>query len=207
VKRYPLSLYVTRALKDELVQAARLSGRALTAEIEARLQRSLAEDHGNLLDLLTLAEQVIELVRRNWAAGTGTVPPVPVVISRQRAPARAAAGHPRTEPADDQHDGDREADRKWFSGMLAEHGKPGEVGRLLPAELGVERGNDGPVVTVRQEGIVHEIPLSFEEALQVVGDLYEASGPDEKRAILEAFGLAEKDERAAAEPERKLRRR
>ena len=44
MKRYPLSLYVTKALKDQLVEASKASGRPLTGEIEARLQRTLEED-------------------------------------------------------------------------------------------------------------------------------------------------------------------
>jgi len=51
-KRFPLSLYVTRALKDELVQAAKLSGVPLTTEIEARLWRTLDQDRSkDKLDL------------------------------------------------------------------------------------------------------------------------------------------------------------
>lgn len=72
IKRSPLSLYVTKALKDRLVEASKVSGRPLTQEIEVRLLRTLAEDPGRdeaEVRLDNLARQIIELVRRNWNAG------------------------------------------------------------------------------------------------------------------------------------------
>jgi hypothetical protein len=43
-KRHSVVLYVTRAMKQELDEASKRSGRSLTAEVEARLQRTLDED-------------------------------------------------------------------------------------------------------------------------------------------------------------------
>jgi hypothetical protein len=45
-KRHPLILRTTKGLMDELAKASKASGRSLTEEIEFRLARSLAEDHG-----------------------------------------------------------------------------------------------------------------------------------------------------------------
>jgi len=45
-KRTPLTIRSTQALKEELVKAAKASGRSLAQEIELRLVRSLIEDHG-----------------------------------------------------------------------------------------------------------------------------------------------------------------
>lgn len=206
VKRYPLSLYVTKELKDRLVAASKVSGRPLTQEIEARLLRTLDEDSGKderELRLDNLAREITELVRRNLEAE----PPFLVVGYR---PPSAAGSEPlaRTEPADDQRGSDQEANRDWVSGMLAEYRKPGEVASLLPAEMSLGRGDDGGlVVTLRQDGRVREIALTIEQTVQLVGDLYEAGGPGERRALLDAFGLAEKDEPAAIKPKRKSRRR
>jgi hypothetical protein len=44
VKREPLNIRTTRALKDALVAAARRSGHSLAQEIEFRLWRSLQDD-------------------------------------------------------------------------------------------------------------------------------------------------------------------
>jgi len=46
VKRHPLVIRTTQALKEDLVKASNASGRSLTEEIEYRLTRSIAEDHG-----------------------------------------------------------------------------------------------------------------------------------------------------------------
>jgi hypothetical protein len=43
-KRHSVVLYVTRAMKQELDEASKRSGRSLTAEVEARLRRTLDED-------------------------------------------------------------------------------------------------------------------------------------------------------------------
>jgi hypothetical protein len=44
VKQHTLSIRTTKALKDELVRASKVSGRSLAGEIEFRLSESLAAD-------------------------------------------------------------------------------------------------------------------------------------------------------------------
>ncbi|MGA7263433.1 MAG: hypothetical protein WA709_05730 [Stellaceae bacterium] len=44
IKRHPLTIRTTKALKDRLVEAARHSGRSLAGEIEFRLNQSFVPD-------------------------------------------------------------------------------------------------------------------------------------------------------------------
>jgi hypothetical protein len=88
IKRYPLALYVTKALKDELVEASKVSGRPLTQEIEARLLRTLEQDRGKdptkrRLENATqeswrqFNRALNELLRMNWEAGVEGTPLAP----------------------------------------------------------------------------------------------------------------------------------
>lgn len=85
IKRYPLALYVTKALKDELVEASKISGRPLTQEIEARLLRTLAEDRSKdptkrrldnavQLSWVRILRGLSELTRVSWEAGVEGTP-------------------------------------------------------------------------------------------------------------------------------------
>jgi hypothetical protein len=85
IKRYPLALYVTKALKDALVEASKVSGRPLTQEIEARLLRTLEEDRGRdptkrRLDSAThgswvqIVREISRLSRLSWEAGAEDTP-------------------------------------------------------------------------------------------------------------------------------------
>jgi hypothetical protein len=56
VKRYPLSLRVTKDIKDDLASIAKKAGRSISAEVEIRLQQSL--------DRKILLEMVREAVRK-----------------------------------------------------------------------------------------------------------------------------------------------
>jgi hypothetical protein len=83
-----VALYVTKALKDELVGASKVSGRPLTQEIEARLLRTLEEDrsktptnrrlenasHESWVGIL---RGVRELTRLSWEAGVEGTPLAP----------------------------------------------------------------------------------------------------------------------------------
>jgi hypothetical protein len=85
IKRYPLTLYVTKGLKDELVEASEVSGRPLTQEIEARLLRTLEQDRGKdptkrLLENATheswrrINRAISDLARVSWEAGVDGTP-------------------------------------------------------------------------------------------------------------------------------------
>jgi hypothetical protein len=88
IKRYPLARYVTNALKDELVEASKVSGRPLTQEIEARLLRTLREDrskdptkrrleNSTQESLVRIFRGISELTRVSWEAGAEGTPLAP----------------------------------------------------------------------------------------------------------------------------------
>jgi hypothetical protein len=172
VKRYPLSLYVTKELKERLVEASKVSGRPLTQEIEDRLQRTFEEDRGKderEIRLDILAREIIELVRRNWEAG-------PLVVSGYRPPSEAA-GEPlaRTDdPALDQHDGDRKAGDQTRHPVDMQYGES-RKGPRLPVEIEVARGEDGNVVLFSRRGgvVIQETqtPVDIAAAIQLVGEV------------------------------------
>jgi hypothetical protein len=77
-KRHPLILRTTKGLMDELAKASKASGRSLTEEIEFRLARSLAEDHGKSELDLRLDKAMGELkgaflVLAGYSRGAGAV--------------------------------------------------------------------------------------------------------------------------------------
>jgi len=153
MKRYPLSLYVTKALKDQLVQASQISGRPLTAEIEARLQRTLEEDRRKSELDLRIDKAMFEvrgamLVLTGYR-GIGAV------------------------------DTDRHLQQ-----VLAEHGEPGQPGRLLPVEISVTADGDGKVVLVtRRDGLViRETPLDAGTAARLADELLVVAGSAQKEA-------------------------
>lgn len=88
IKRYPLALYVTKALKDELVEASKVSGRPLTQEIEARLLRTLEEDrpkdptqrrseNATNESWVRIIRGIQQLSRLSWEAGVEGTPVPP----------------------------------------------------------------------------------------------------------------------------------
>jgi hypothetical protein len=91
LKRRPLTLHTTDGLKNELIKAAKASGRSLTQEVEYRLARSLSEDHNKpeaeiLVDniLFELRERVMLVVSGyRGAPGAKQSTPAPVVVSAE----------------------------------------------------------------------------------------------------------------------------
>jgi hypothetical protein len=70
-KRYPLGIRTTKALRDDLVEASKISGRSLTEEIEFHIQRSLSLDRdkdGREIQLERVMAEVMALVRAIWSA-------------------------------------------------------------------------------------------------------------------------------------------
>jgi hypothetical protein len=72
IKRSPLTLHITDALKDELRYEAQASGRSLTQEVEYRLRWSLSEHRARERPLAEirldfLLAEIGELVKANWA--------------------------------------------------------------------------------------------------------------------------------------------
>jgi hypothetical protein len=220
-KRVQLNVLVAPEVRERLVAMAAKTGRKLTHEVEHRLVRSLNEEEdrarsnvetridGLVDNIRNLVSQCFDDLADDFRA------PMPLLVLHGES---SAAGSESTaqpdkdlvaspEPVGEgQQHSDRAADRGWISGMLAEYGKHGDVARLLPAEISVGPGDDGGVmVTVRQDGRVREIPMPLQEALRIIGNAFEASGPSEKRAMLEVFGLSE--EPAAIKPKRKSQRR
>jgi hypothetical protein len=71
IKRSPLTLHITEALKDALRHEAQASGRSLTQEVEYRLRWSLSEHRAwerpvTELRLEALLSEIGELVKENW---------------------------------------------------------------------------------------------------------------------------------------------
>jgi hypothetical protein len=132
MKRYPLSLYVTKALKDQLVEASKASGRPLTGEIEARLQRTLEEDRPKdprSVRIDALANEIKNLAEQCFQDLTDdSRMPTPVVI-RSSSPAR---GEIPREPAvaDDKSSQiallkglvNSQMKGDFFKGLVARHG-------------------------------------------------------------------------------------
>jgi hypothetical protein len=181
VKRYPLTIRSTKAMKEELSRAAKASGRSLAEDMEDRLARSLWEDRDKgpvERRLEILMRQVADLVRLNWNAGVGAVDtPQPSVLT--------------------EHHGDRQAASKTIArGRFADFGKPGQPGRLLPVEVFLRQDDDTVVlVWCHGEHILLETAVDIGTFQRVVAD------------ELASRGRSQKAEPPSIEPKRGPRRR
>ena len=193
-ERETLTFRPTNGMKEELVRAAKRSGRSLAQEIEDRLGRSLWEDRDkNDLDLRLdiLTRQIQELVRACWAdPGTSAVDTPRPLILRQH-PGLHGAADPAVETTMQQP----EAGGQWRRVMLKSVGEPGELGRLHEIELSVACRDDGSVALVYRtlDGLV------FAERLLDPGEA--------KRAGEELLAAACGQEPAAVEPKRQPKSR
>ena len=198
LKRHPVALYVTKALKDQLVEASKISGRPLTGEIEARLLRTLAEDHGKSelevrVDkaMVELKETVFLLVGgyHHMGAETTLAKPTPKSKSRRAQRSEAVGEQPApTDLADDQRHGDRDAGGQSARAMLARVGEPGQPGLLVPIEISLLRRDDGSVSIVGRHGglvISESPPLDIATAQQLAGELLEACESGQKEELQE----------------------
>ncbi len=174
-----------------LVRAAKASGRSVAQEIEYRLSRSLAEDHGKSELEVRLDKAIVELreavlvVVGYHGLQVQTTPirgaerkPKPKSRRAQRSEAVGEQPAP-TDLADDQRHGDRETGGQSRPVMYKETGEPGQPGRLVPAEISVARGDDGTIALVtRRDGLViRETPLDIATAQQLAGELVAAAKP------------------------------